>query len=223
MKLSIKILVITAAMAAVVLVSQPVDVVGQLPARVNRTALPEVENLTGMREDNAPEATGIPRADLVIKDMCYEDPQESLSYIGVLIANIGTVDAGPFDLGIEYVGASGSSRLGLDKLDGLKAGEERWMTEAHICCGWAPRSLVYASESFVAIADPRYWAKDMFGRSGEVKPVIPESNESNNKMSGKKSELRSCSAVPKADRATPTKVQPLTRPTKIDPAKPPRP
>ena len=187
----------------------------QRPEIINKATLPEIETVSSMRVDDPSRATGIPRADLVIKDMCFNDPKDSMSSVGVLIANIGTADAGPFMLGFEYVSSADTARFAVDHVEGgLKAGEEVWMIEAHICCGWAPRSLVYGSTSFVAIADPRYYSKSLAGLpAAEVKSVIPESNEANNKMSAKKSELRSCTAVTKIDRPTPTKVQPV-RPTR---------
>lgn len=189
---------------------------GQRVETVNRAPLPGVENLTDMRVDDEAEATGIPRPDLVIKDMCFGDSKSSVSYVGVLIANVGTADAGPFELGYRYLNSEGAGSLGLDKVEGgLKVGEERWMQGTHICCGWAPQSLSYGAVGFEAIADPRYRTKGFAGfPPGEVKPVIPESNEGNNKMAAKKSEMRSCDSVDKkVDTRTPSKLEPV-RPRK---------
>ena len=217
MKVTHKVLVIAAAFAIAYVGHFPVQAVAQRPMIQNKTALPEVEVISGMRADDATEATGIPRPDLAIKEMCMADnPGAATGSVGVLLANIGNADAGTFLLGFQYLDSEGGGRFAVDKIDGLKAGEELWIMESHICCGWAPRSLVYAASGFLAIADPKYYKTSPIpGLSGEVKSVIPESNEGNNSMSAKKSELRPCGMLDK-------KVEPVL-PRKLEPARPRKP
>lgn len=167
--------------------------------QMQRPALPVEETMVKMSVDTAvAEATGIPRPDLAVTKMCIERSKENSAYdsVKVLVANVGSIDAGEFEMGFIYT-TSVSDRFVADKINGLKAGEERWLDYFHICCGLAPSVfLVNASNSFTAIADAKYYRKsslpgDAFG-SVEVKSKILESNEKNNELKANKSELKDC-------------------------------
>jgi len=188
------------------LVIQPTGVMGQAVITREPVTLPEKEVYSGMSaDDTAIEATGLPLPDLTVKDMCLDDRKTlAISRIGVLLANVGTADAGPFELGINYIDRNESSRFALDEIGGLKAGEETWVFESPICCGWAPKSLVYASVRFIAIADPRYYTSGIGVGQYEVKPKVAESNEKNNQMSTNKAELKPCMQINRIDKPGPS-------------------
>ena len=187
-----------------------VNIIGQAQVDRAKVTLPEKDLFSKMSVDEGiGEAPGLPRADLVIKDMCFENGAiAGYEYVGILLANIGTVDAGPFELGIDYV-KNGSSTFAKDSITGLRAGEETWLKEWHYCCGWSPVSLVASADRFSAIADPKYYKKDPnhFYNSIEVKGTIPEMNERNNQMAVNKSDLKPCTKVTKVDRPAPAGVK----------------
>lgn len=172
-------------------------VFAQRPAILNKAALPDVQTVSRMQTDDVTQATGLPRADIAIQDMCFQENKGGLNSVNVLLANIGTVDAGPFQLGFNYISADGSSRFALDKISGLKAGEQQWVYNFHVCCGFVPSMiLVDWAARYEAIADPKYYKQGDLPYTGSwVKGVVPESNEGNNKMSRSKRELRSCSTI----------------------------
>lgn len=181
------------------------------PEIVNKVSLPALEVAGSMRVDDAAQVTGLPRADLVVKEMCFDrQAPNGFNSVNVLIANSGTVDAGPFEFGFEYINDDGTSRLAREKITGLKVGEQRWVENFHVCCGLAPTMfLVDLASRYQAIADPKYFKRGTLPTEGTwVKPVIPESNEANNKMSANKSDLGPCS-VTKRDRPSPFRIEPI--------------
>lgn len=171
--------------------------------QIQKPALPvdEIVNKMSADETTLAEATGIPRPDLAVTKMCIERDKENSAFdsVKVLLANVGSVDAGEFAMGFIYT-SSVSDRFVADKISGLKAGEEKWLDYFHICCGLAPSVfLVNASNSFTAIADAKYYQKspipgDAFGNV-EIKAKILESNEKNNQLTVSKSEIKDCSEM----------------------------
>jgi len=182
---------------------------GQAQIDRAKVTLAAKDLITQMSVDADPtEAAGIPRADLIIKDMCFDAAKgNGIDSVNVQIANIGTVDAGPFELGFEYIGTESSTFAHDEIAGGLRAGEETWVQEFHFCCGWAPMALIPASIRFTAIADPKYYMRSEFDPNPlnriEVKSKVPEMKESNNRMTVNKADLRPCTTVTKIDRPAP--------------------
>ena len=183
--------------------------------------LPVEVDVSKMSVDTAvAQATGIPRPDLAVTKMCIERDKENSAYdsVKVLVANLGSVDAGEFAMGFVYK-TSESERLVIDSISGLKAGEEKWLGYFHICCGLAPSVfLVNASNSFTAIADAKYYQRNPLSGnpfdSVEVKAKIPESNEKNNEMMVSKSEIKNCTELKIVDKpVTPNlqKIKPVIK------------
>ena len=177
------------------------NVFAQVPR--SKVELRAKDLLSGMGTDQRPvQATGLPRADLMVKDMCLEDGKTAEhGYVGVLLANVGTADAGFFELGFEYK-EPGISTFATSPVKGLRVGEEIWIREWHACCGWYPIDLIKAAEAFSAIADPKYHKKGNDGSPYEVKPVVPETNEANNQMTVRKAGLKPCTTITRVDKPT---------------------
>ena len=115
----------------------------------------------------------------------------------VLVANIGNKDANPFDLALQfyYSDENGSGEFYVDKLGGLKAGEEKWLAYSPMCCGFVKTVFVVNStKTFQAIADPTYY--HTYGpydpRTYEVKSKITESNKRNNTLTIARPEMKRC-------------------------------
>lgn len=199
---------------------QPQSAFGQAPAKAateKKPLLPDRDAFALVKTDEtaAADAANVPRADLTIKRMCIDRAKDSSGVVRVLFTNAGTADAGAFETGFSYINAEGGERFVLEKVAGLKAGEEKWLDYFHYCCGWAPVSLVNSSTAFEAIADPKYYAKNPFGgafEKTEVKSKIPESNEANNRQRVDKSALEDCTVLQKKEMPAPTKVNTIKPP-----------
>jgi len=76
----------------------------QLQTIQAQTVLSEKDALKNVRvEKSSGTATGV-LPDLTIKDMCLDvDPTRSSEYLRVLLANIGTRSADPFELGVKFL------------------------------------------------------------------------------------------------------------------------
>jgi hypothetical protein len=142
--------------------------------------------------------TGLPLADLVIKDS-YLDEYAGFPFVNFLVANVGQKDAGNFEVSIRYNYSPGSEvdgRWELYPVDTLKAGESTWISASPICCGWTPtEQVVKNTVQFEVIADPRYSKWDPMdpynpARVIDVKSRIPESNKGNNKLVINKADMR---------------------------------
>jgi hypothetical protein len=166
--------------------------------QVQTPVLSEKDALKNVRvEESAGVAAGI-LPDLTVKEMCLEvDREMPAERLRVLVANIGNKDADPFELGLKFVYASDSmdGRWYVDKLAGLKVGEEKWLSYSPMCCGFVPTEFVVNhTVTFQAIADPSYY--DSSGpydpRPIEVKSKITESNKRNNTLTINKAEMRRC-------------------------------
>jgi hypothetical protein len=155
---------------------------------VNQRALTEERLVSRMTVDEtAAEATGLSRADLTIKEMCIaKDSTGAETELRALIANEGSANAPSFPVGINYRWADGSERMAIDTTNALAAGQTRWVTFQHWCCGWSPAPMVPSASGFEVIADPKYYRRNPLDpspfHSYEVRPVVPESNERNNAM-----------------------------------------
>jgi hypothetical protein len=170
----------------------------QRPVIVNKAILPEVQTVADIRvDDDVTRPASVPRADLVVQEMCFEQNKGGLNAVNVLLANVGTVDAGPFELGFRYIASADSSRFALDRIEGLKVGEQLWVKQFHSCCGLAASMLLVDwATKYEAIADAKYYKPGSLPYTGTwVSAVIPESNESNNKLLRNKSDLRPCSTL----------------------------
>ena len=188
-------------------------------AQITKITLQSKDLLSRMSVDQSPvQDTRMPRADLTVKDMCIEDGKlADHEYIGVLLANVGAADAGPFELGFEYREA-GTPAFASSPINGLRAGEQSWIRVWHECCQFVSISLIGISDGFSAIADPRYYKKSANDSTStyEVKPVIPESNEANNRMTVNKADLKPCAKVTRIDRPAPAGVKTI-KPALIKP------
>ncbi len=190
-------------------------------AQVERRKVPNRGALSQMRADDTTVAKVMPRPDLTIKKMCIvHEPIEGTSgwdWLHVLVANIGSSDAGLFEVGIIYTDKNGSEIRDIASTTRLKAGEEQWIRTSPICCGWAPiNPLVTISVKFQAIADPKYYAWNGNGSEYDEKnyswvmPRILESNEKNNELTINRAELKICDTVGTQHPTQP----PLVRPKK---------
>ncbi|MEP6920747.1 MAG: hypothetical protein ABI967_06455 [bacterium] len=137
--------------------------------------------------------------DLTIKDMCLaEAPATPSETLRVLIANIGDRDADPFELGIKYIIYSDESGFwDVDKLAGLKTGEEKWLEYRPMSgSGFTLAFVVDRAFKFQAIADPSY--RQGTGPLGiyvrDVKSKIVESNKGNNTLTISRADMRRCDA-----------------------------
>ena len=174
----------------------------QLQTIQAQTVLSEKDALKNVRVDESSgTATGV-LPDLTIKDMCLDvDPTRSSEYLRVLLANIGTRSADSFELGIKFIDSSDDTGYWyVDKLVGLNAGEEKWLSYSPMCCGVSPiHPIVKESVKFQAIADPTY-LKAYGGYAPLAYPVksrITELNEGNNVLTFSRTEIRNCKNVGK--------------------------
>jgi hypothetical protein len=166
-------------------------------AQVHKPVLSEKDALKNVRFDESPEVAAGILPDLTIKEMCLASgpavPSETLR---VLIANIGSRDADPFELGIKFVIYSEDSGFWhVAKLAGLKAGEEKWLEYRPMSgSGFTLAFVVERTVKFQVIADPSYIQGS--GPLGiylyEVKSKIAESNKRNNTLTIGRTEMRSC-------------------------------
>lgn len=152
-------------------------------------------------------ASGLPTADLAIKDVCIGKISDNWHSLNVLIANVGGKDAESFVLGVDYIYPPNELDI-KDRWDisnpiaPLKAGEQRWLAFQPLCCGWAgTASLVDNAVKYQIIADPKYYESDPSDplQKREVKSKIPEANKKNNAAFFLKSEVKSCDAMRRAD------------------------
>lgn len=163
--------------------------------QLDKRILPSDPNVKDVDIGPSSNVTGLPLADLVIKD-AYLDETGGIQGVNFLIANIGNKDAGLFEVGIRYnypPGGMIDGRWDLYKVDSLKAGETTWVSASPICCGFSPTEYVVANTvQFEVIADPKYSKADPFTpyKSVEVKPRIPESNKANNRFVINKADIR---------------------------------
>ena len=163
--------------------------------RLDKKSLPKEPNVLNVDVGPSSNVTGLPLADLVVKD-AYLDEYGGSQFVNFLIANTGQKDAGFFEVGIKYNYAPGGmidGRWDLYKVDSLKAGESAWISAAPMCCGWSPTEDVVANTvQFEVIADPKYSKGDAFNplKPVEVKPRIPESNKANNRFVVNKADIR---------------------------------
>lgn len=134
-----------------------------------------------------PKMQGTP--DLIVKDMAIN---QQFGGVGVLIANRGLADAGPFEVLIEcYVDGQTHTYTGFDLLAGLKLenglpkGGEKWIV---LNAYYAPKAT-----SFRAVVDPTYSynAPTIQGLKVAVKESqVNESNEDNNELTRQRAELK---------------------------------
>ena len=168
--------------------------------QVQTPVLSEKDALKNVRVDESSGvATGV-LPDLTIKDMCLDvDPTRSSEYLRVLLANIGTRSADPFELGIKFIDSSDDTGYWyVDNLIGLNAGEEKWLSYSPRCCGVAPtHRVVKESVKFQAIADPTYLRAygGIAPLAYPVKSRITELNEGNNALTFSRAEIRNCKNV----------------------------
>lgn len=176
-------------------VGQTPQVQVQTPQVQQRTGIPAVPTVRNMQaDDGAVAVTGLLLPDLTVKGMCLVTDTKGWISVRIRLANIGSSDAGPFELGIKYIRGD-YERLAVEKIDGLKAGEEKSPEYSHLCCGWSPaESMVETATALQAIADPKYTKTDSRypGSWWDVKPVIRESNKKNNALTVSKAEIKSC-------------------------------
>jgi hypothetical protein len=187
--------------------------------KTEKTVLPQKSELKDFSADEAPRMAAAILPDLTIKEVClgFDTILPTAEAIRVLVANIGSGDAGPFDLGINFDEKFDGGRWMITPLDGFKAGEQRWLEYSPMCCGFVPTEFVInTTEDFKLIADPAYYKS--YGpydpRFYKVKAKITESTKGNNTLTISKTEMRRCDAK-----------NPLTRPAipKIQVVKPVRP
>lgn len=169
-------------------------------------------------EESSGVATGV-LPDLTIKDMCLDEgPTEySEETLRVVVANIGSRDADPFTLLLKFMESSddmGSSdyvgQSHVDTVAGLKAGEERSLDYRPMTgYGFTLRHVVEYAEVFRVIADPTFWRG--YGlydfRPYLEKSKIIESNETNNRLTISRAEMRRCDAKKSLPRPAMPKIE----------------
>lgn len=146
------------------------------------------------------ESTGVAAGvlpDLTIKEMCLDEgPTVPSATLRVLVANIGNRDSDPFELGFKFMQYSDDvGSWYVDKLPGLKVGEERSLEYRPMSgSGFTRAFVVEKTEKFQVIADPSYYQS--YGPLGiysyEVKSKIIESNKGNNTLTIRRAEMRAC-------------------------------
>jgi hypothetical protein len=195
--------IVLAAATLFLLCTQLGPVFAQKPAvqvqtvQVQKPALSENDALKNVRvEESVGVAAGI-LPDLTIKEMClYGDPKTPDEGLRVQVANIGNKDADPFEVGIKFIYSGDDVGLWyVDKLAGLKVGEERWLEYRPMSGGGFTLAFVVAkTEKFQVIADPSYLKS--YGPLGmyryEVKSQITESNKRNNTLTISRAEMKRC-------------------------------
>src|SRR5947209_10658407 len=214
MKTKFFVLSIILAATVFLLLTRIASVSAQNPAtqlqtvQVQAPVLSEKDALKNVRVD---ESSGVGTGvlpDLTIKDMCLEvDLTTSAESLRVLLANIGTRSADPFELGIKFIDSSDDTGYWyVDNLIGLNAGEEKWLSYSPRCCGVAPtHRVVKESVKFQAIADPTYLkAYGGYVPPYPVKSRITELNEGNNSLTFSRAEIKSCKNI---GRPTTPKIQ----------------
>ena len=185
--------------------------------QVQKPVLSEKDALKNVRVEESLGVTAGILPDLTIKEMClYGDPKTPDEGLRVQVANIGNKDADPFEVGIKFIYSSDDVGLWyVDKLAGLKAGEERWLEYRPMSgSGFTLAFVVAKTEKFQVIADPSYLKS--YGPLGmyryEVKSQITESNKRNNTLSINRAELRRCD-LQKIEKETPMiQTKPRVRP-----------
>jgi len=198
--------IVLAAATLLILFTQLASVFAQNPVvqvqtvQVQKPVLSEKDALKNVRVD---ESTGVAAGilpDLTIKEMCLDvDPTAPAESLRVLVANIGNKDAEPFDLALKFIYSSDSmsGEFYVDKLAGMKAGEERWLAYSPMCCGFVKTQFVVNNTvKFQVIADPDPSYYHTYGpydpRTYEVKSKITESNKRNNVLTLNRSEMKQC-------------------------------
>jgi len=174
-----------------------------LPKQGNQGAVSKI--LVDDRLIPNPKAGMVAMPDLTIKTMCIEyhrkEGYSDWESLKVLLANIGSLDAGFFELGIVFTFSftdPTSGDFAIDQVYGLKAGEERWLDETWSSGGWGYTvDAVKGSVKFQVIADPKYckWNGSAFGGAQPCSTIMPrilESNAKNNELTLNKSELKHC-------------------------------
>lgn len=192
----------------------------RIAPRAEKTVLPKEVTVKNIDIGPPSAVSGLPLPDLTIKD-AYLDEYGGFPFVNFLIANIGTADAGPFEVAIQFnYKAGGDGRRDLTRIDTLKAGESVWIGESPICCGWSPTEVVVKNtEQFVVIADAKYTKlSDPTNplSSYEVPSRITESNKGNNKYVINKADMRHGKFVGTMTRAT---AAPVVGPLKQAPIK----
>jgi hypothetical protein len=167
--------------------------------KTEKIVLPEKSGLRDFSVDEAPKMVAAVLPDLTIKDVClsFDSVVPTAEAIRVLVANIGSGDAGPFELGLNFNPTVDGGRLMTDPLDGFKAGEQRWLEYSPMCCGFVPTvHVINTTEVFKLIADPSYYQS--YGpydpRYYKVDSKITESTKANNTLTISKTEMKRCDA-----------------------------
>jgi hypothetical protein len=180
--------------------------------KIQTPVLSEKNDLKNFRlEEPAETKTGI-LPDLTINDMCLSidpsAPHRVLTVLHVLVANIGTRDSDPFELGLKLMyfmdcnpgeayewgicPASGLiPKVGYffaHSLPGFETGEAKWFEYNPTCCYGV--HLVGLTSRFQVIADPGY--DNSAGVA--IRSKIIEANKKNNTLTIDRTEMRRCDA-----------------------------
>jgi len=188
-------------------------ILNERPAdKIQTPVLSEKNDLKNFRLDEPTETKAGILPDLTVEDMCLSidpsAPTQGLTVLHVLVANIGTRDSDPFELGIKLMyfldcnpgqayewgicPASGlMPKVGyfyIDRLPGFEVGEAKWF-EYNPTWYYGVHLVGFASR-FQVIADPGY------DNSGGVaiKSKIIEANKKNNTLTIDRTAMRRCDA-----------------------------